>query len=324
MIRIAIIGAGVAGLTAALRLRAVGYNPIVFEKSRGIGGRVATRRVGDDLTFDHGAQYLTARSDAFISIIEDAVGRGAAARWRPRASGPDGGDAPEFFVGAPTMNAFLKAAVADAGIDVRLKTELASVKPDSGAWRISDNDGHVNAEFDAVICTAPPPQARALYAADPDLVAQIDRVRVRPCWTLMAHFGTEIDAGFDTWRDSDGDIVWLARNNTKPGRPRSGDQWVAQAGPGWSEAHLEWDREDVAAILLSKVMPMIGQSVPPQYGAAHRWRYALTDVPLGKPFAASSTGLALLGGDWALGARIECAFESGLAMADAVERAMRA
>lgn len=283
---------------------------------------MATRRVGDGLTFDHGAQYLTARSDAFTSIIEDAVGRGAAARWQPRASGPDGSDAPKLFVGVPTMNAFLKAAVADANIDVQLKTELASVKPDGGAWRISDNDGHVNAEFDAVICTAPPPQARALFAADPDLVAQIENVRVRPCWTLMVHFGTEIDAGFDTWRDADGDIVWLARNSTKPERGNSGDTWIAHAGPDWSEAHLERDREDIAIKLLSKIEPMVGQKTPPTYMAAHRWRYALTDVPLGRHFAASSMGLALLGGDWALGARIEYAFESGLAMADAVELAL--
>ncbi len=319
MKRVAIIGAGVTGLTAAHALQKAGHHPVVFEKSRGLGGRIATRRIGEDIAFDHGAQYLTARTDDFKSVIEEAVRSGAASRWSPRAAGPDGANAPDLFVGTPTMNAFLKAPVNEAGVDVRMQTEIAAVERDGAAWRIQDKAGHLDATFDAVICTVPPPQARVLFTSQQDLMDQIASVHVRPCWTLMLHFDGRIEAPFDTWRDARGDIVWLARNTAKPGRPDVGDAWIAHAGPDWSEAHLEWDRDEIVVALRPIFAKIIGSGLPePRYASAHRWRYALTEVPLGRPFAANAEGTAYLGGDWALGARVEYAFESGRAMAAAV------
>ena len=54
--RIAVIGSGIAGLACARRLSDAGYAPILFDKGRGIGGRLATRRTPDGRQFDHGAQ----------------------------------------------------------------------------------------------------------------------------------------------------------------------------------------------------------------------------------------------------------------------------
>jgi renalase len=101
----AIIGAGLAGLSCARTLRRAGFFVEVFEQARIIGGRIATTRIGGD-TFDHGAQYLTARSQEFGEYLTEISGLGYAGRWTPRAAlngaGGDGQTSP-WVVGTPGM-----------------------------------------------------------------------------------------------------------------------------------------------------------------------------------------------------------------------------
>ena len=56
---VAVIGAGISGLFAARTLADRGLNVKVFDKGRGLGGRMSTRRVDGKSCFDHGAQYFT-------------------------------------------------------------------------------------------------------------------------------------------------------------------------------------------------------------------------------------------------------------------------
>ena len=77
---IAVVGGGVAGLTVARRLSESGAFPTVFEKARGPGGRMSTRR-RDGGQFDHGAQYFTVRSAEFEREVQDWVDAGVVAAW---------------------------------------------------------------------------------------------------------------------------------------------------------------------------------------------------------------------------------------------------
>ena len=82
--RVAIVGAGMAGLACARALAAAGHVPLLFDKGRGPGGRMSTRRTEHDgrtLTFDHGAQYFTARDDAFVALVRELEAEGAVVRW---------------------------------------------------------------------------------------------------------------------------------------------------------------------------------------------------------------------------------------------------
>ncbi len=315
--RIAVIGAGMAGIACAQDATARGFRPAVFEKGRGLGGRLATRRADDGSAFDHGAQYLTARSAALQALVRDTVESGAAALWRPRDADRRAPAREDWFVGTPAMNALVKPLA--RGLDIRLETQVTAVERDGGGWRLRTLADPSGAPFDVVVSTTPAPQARALFAFEPGIARALDEVAIAPCWALMLTFAKTLDCGFDVRRSETADLAWIARNRSKPGRAEDKDCWVVHAGPDWSRHHLERERDEIMPMMIEMFRRALDVRLPEiEHAAAHRWRYARTIVPLGKPYLRSGDGTLFVGGDWCLGARVESAFESGRAMAASI------
>ena len=125
---IAVIGAGMAGLSCARRLAAAGLAPVIFDKGRGVGGRLATRRTFEGLQFDHGAQYVTARKDGFRKLLAEMRQAGVADVWEDSACS-------ERFVGTPGMNALAKHLA--KGLDVRVNVEIRNISGSSTGWIIT-------------------------------------------------------------------------------------------------------------------------------------------------------------------------------------------
>jgi renalase len=302
--RIAIIGAGMAGLACARRLADAGLVPVVFDKGRGIGGRLATRREGPGIQFDHGAQFVTARGEGFAALLADAQAAGAAARWE------DGAEVPHI-VGTPGMSALPKHMA--RGLTIRQATEVSALVPADGAWDLAI--GMTTERFDRVVVTAPAPQVAALLGPGHPLAAELAPVRLDPCLTLMAAFDTATPRPFASRIDDTDPLAWIAFDGGKPGRGGSAC-WVAQAGPAWSAAHLELDRDAIAALMLPMLCERVGAAPGDvRHACAHRWRYARVSVPLGRAFARDATGTLYAGGDWCLGPRVEAAWTSGDAIA---------
>ena len=319
--RIAVIGAGLAGLACARALRARGATVRLFDKGRGPGGRLATRRAeaeGLALQFDHGAQYLTARGEGFAVLLaaHGAAPWGAAGR----------------LVGTPGMSALPRALA--AGLDLATARHVTAIEGAPGAWMVRHLDAamvrpgrpppamapEADGPFDAIALALPPAQAAPLVAPHaPAWPARLAAVRLAPCWTVMAAFAAPLPLP-DGLRPEDGSpIGWAARDSSKPGRPRGAECWVVQGGPGWSRTHLEDGPETVLPALLAALGALAGAPLPaPVHAAAHRWRYSLVEVPLGEPCLADrSLGLGLAG-DWCLAGRAEAAFDSGTALAAAL------
>ncbi|MEL6233134.1 MAG: FAD-dependent oxidoreductase [Pseudomonadota bacterium] len=304
-----IIGAGMAGLACARRLATAGHAALILDKGRGIGGRMATRRGTDGQRFDHGAQYVTLRDAAFqaaMSAISDVI-----APW------PEAGEG--RFVGLPGMSALPKRLA--QGLEVRQQTQVTALQSGDEGWRVETTNGVFQAN--RLVLTAPSPQTAALLApVDPALSAAALASRYDPCLTLMLETAPEAAGSPAVMREADGPTAWLARDNSKPGRPAGdgiGALWVAQAGPDWSRAHLELSPPEIAEQMLPVVTQRLGLDLAQiRSASAHRWRYARVATPLDAPFVKNSAGTLYAGGDWCLGPRVEAAWLSGTAIAEAL------
>lgn len=307
--RIAIVGAGMAGMSCGQRLSRLGHEVGLFDKGRGPGGRMATRRMedgGTTLHFDHGAQYFTARDPRFVEQVAHWEASGVAARWA--AAGDDA------WVGTPAMNAPLKAMAGELG--VQFGTRIEQLVRDGEGWQI-DGEGAPDARFDAVLVAVPAEQAGPLLQPHaPAMATLADQTASDPCWTLMAGFEAPLALVQDTLRQR-GPIGWAARNNAKPGRA-SEECWVVQASPEWSRAHLEDNAETVAAALLAELAEANGGPLPRQLGAtAHRWRFARSGTAGEEALWDAEQRIGVCG-DWLIGPRVEAAYMSGLLLAEAV------
>ncbi len=294
--RLAVVGAGLAGLVAASRLAKAGRDVVVYDKSRGLGGRMATRRSAFG-AFDHGAP--SAHLDQ--SVAAQFVERGAATAWTA------GG-----FVGLPGMSGLVRPLA--EGLDIRGGTEIAGLTVARDGIRLTLAGGATEGPFARVIAAIPAPQARRFTTEDPQADAVLAEVGFAAVWTLMAAFEARPDLR-DIERP-DGALDLVVRDSAKPGR--AGETWVAHAARDWTAARLEAAREEVLPALLAEFSDLAEGRLPrPAHVDAHRWRYGRAVRPMGAPYLAVSGGAVLIGGDWALGDRAEHAWISGQAMAEA-------
>ena len=316
---IAIIGAGIAGITLARNLSALA-DITLFEKSRGLGGRMANRR-REGFSFDHGAQYFTARSPALKATAKQALVLGHAGIWPKAVNTLKAGGLvtdtrpPEpRYVGVPGMSAFANG-LAD-GLHIRKETTVARLAASEGVWALSDNEGHDLGRFDLIISTAPAPQTIRLMPETFAGNAALKTVEMSGCFTLMIGLDAPLDRGFDAARIEDPVLSWIAVEASKPGRSEK-TALTIHSRNDWAEANLERDRGEVQAEMLQSLKRLLGKDFStPAWLDLHRWRYANVEKPVGKPFLFDpALGLGACG-DWCLGNRVEAAVESTTALSE--------
>ncbi|MFY7863690.1 NAD(P)/FAD-dependent oxidoreductase [Roseateles sp.] len=328
-LRIAVIGSGMAGLSCAVHLQAAGHQVTVFDKSRGVGGRMSTRRT-EAWQCDHGAQYFTARSEAFRAELARWVQGGVAALWTPRlqvfgdvaAHRPDANL--QRWVGAPQMTA--PAQWLAQGLTLHLETHVQGLRREAQGWRLLGDAARVlDGAFDRVVLALPAPQAAHLLTScsqAQDLAAHADAVRMRGCWALMLHYAQPLDLGFDAAFVNTGPLRWVARNSSKPGRVGA-ETWLLHAHADWSDQRLDLSSELVAQQMLAAFAALGGPA--PAAWVVHRWLYADTGPEaLADDAARADRGSACLWrpelalglcGDWLNGGKVEGAWLSGRALA---------
>lgn len=322
--KVAIIGAGMAGLACARELVQQGHEVVVFEKSRGPGGRMPTRWIDRDASppvgFDHGTQYFQASSPAFVDLISLARQAGAVAPWAgnvvnlgygissPHVSGTT------RWVGTPGM-ASLGRFMAH-GLDVRLQCRVAGVARRDGVYQLTlhlaDGSVRVESDFDAVVSGMPAEQVAQLFdESHPPLASLASAVKSNVTWSVMLTSREAVKVDFDGAFVVDSPLGWICRDSSKPGRAM-GDRWVLQATADWSRQHQEYAADEVTKMLLDVFCNVTGQLIDdPLALTAHRWLYSLPSNPLGMPCYFSEEHMLGACGDWLTGARVEDAFLSG-------------
>lgn len=318
---VGVIGAGIAGLACARRLHSAGLDVTVLEKSRGVGGRAATRRMNSGATFDHGAQYFTVRDEIFVKQTNEWCARGIVSVWRGQIVTIDQGIVTELreprnrYVGVPGMNAIAKSLAAE--LKVRTNVTAQSLRRFEGKWQIADAAGTLHGPFDLVVSTAPPPQTMAILGGVSSTLARpLANVKMAPCWAVMLQTRDLMRLPFDAAFVHNSPLSWIARNSSKPARDAT-DCWILHASAKWSRDHLEESADTVAGHLLEEFWQTTQQAAKPiHFVTAHRWRYASPEEPLSQRFLLDRNQNLGACGDWCGGPRVEGAFLSGLAMAE--------
>lgn len=331
--RVAIIGLGISGLACATRL--AGHADLtLFDKSRGVSGRMSTRRA-DPFSFDHGAVYFRSSSDEFSAWLAPFIEDGVIVPWSMKraAFDADGGLAlttDNVWVAAPAMNAIGKAVLkrleSQSTLDpdqIHLNTPIHQMEALEDGTHLLRSEGQYFGPFDCVISAIPNAQAADLI---PDMAcfhSQLSHPKMMGCHSLML--------GFDDKYVSDGmawDIgefasplihkaVW---NHRKPGRSAA-KALLIQTKYNWSEPRLDWPKEDIEAAIireLDAILPNLCAAAT--HRSVHSWRYAASAQGTASEDLSSETGdgffwdgslkLAAVG-DWQLGAKVENGFLSG-------------
>ena len=313
---IAVIGAGIAGLSCATALQQSGFQVSVFDKSRGPAGRMSTR-LGDGWQCDHGAQYFTARDAGFRAEVARWELAGAAAPWYPQVHRFDVGGAgrcaaDERFVGTPRMTA--PAVLLASTLALSTGVPISALRRETAGWRLHAQDaGQLERCYDSVVLAVPAPQAVPLLREVAPMQAALAQSVVMPgCWAMMLQYAAPLALGFDAAFVNHGPLRWVARDSAKPGRGGV-ETWLLHASAEWSERHMELDAAGVAAPLLAAFAAL--GACAPQAWSAHRWRHAST-VPARAEVCIWDAGQGLgLCGDWLNGGTVEAAWLSGRALA---------
>lgn len=323
MKKIAVIGAGMAGISFARALQP-SATITLFDKSRGIGGRLSTRRAGD-YAFDHGAQFFTARSEAFQQTIQPLVAQGIVAAWNPIIASFDGATLKNttqwqhpHYVGVPGMSAVGKALA--EGLDVHRQTRIAAIKRAGDGWRLADDQQQDLGCFDWVVSAAPAEQTAALMPSSFAHQAVVTGRHMQPSFALMLGFQQPLALDFDVAKVTNSAVSWLAVNSSKPGR-KPGYSVLVHADHQWAAQHLEEDREAVIAALCDHTSRLLGHDVATaNHIDLHRWRYAIIDPQQGSGFLLDRKQRLAACGDWCVGGRVEAAFQSGIQLAEALSQ----
>lgn len=312
---IAIIGTGIAGLSAAQALTEAGHVVQLFDKSHGSGGRMSSKR-SDAGALDMGAQYFTARDRRFVTEVQRWQANGWAAEWNPQLYHFQNGqlspspDEQTRWVGTPRMSAITRALLGD--LHVQFCCRITEVFRGQEHWHLQDAEGATHGPFGQVVIATPAPQATTLLAAVPTLAGVAAGVKMEPTWAVALAFEQPLDTPMQGCFVQDSPLDWLARNRSKPGRDSTLDTWVLHATSDWSRQHIDLSKEAVIEHLHGAFAELLHSAMPaPHVSVAHRWLYAR---PAGNhewgALADADLGLYVCG-DWCLSGRVEGAWLSG-------------
>jgi hypothetical protein len=352
--QIAIVGAGVAGLAAARALVAQGRHVTIYEKSRGPGGRAATRQLGN-CRFDHGAQVFQAPDERFLVLLRQpppahaldtapAQDLGRPVWTFDQAGTVSEGDpahnAAPRWVWPGGMAALGHLLAAGLTIHYRTRVHALAARP-QGGYTLLDAAGAVLGQADAVLLTPPAPQSAELVArsaCDPEtrtrLLAALAPAHYTRCLAVTLAYPRRPQVPWYALLNLDRQhaIAWLACEHDKPGHaPPDSGLLIAHMGDAFSVAH--WDAAEKGtygtagaplpphlAAVHEQVQTLLPHDLgPPHWANLQRWRYALPDSAVDfEQLNTTGSGLYVAGDALVGRGRLHEAIETGWRVAEVI------
>ncbi|MGB3401864.1 MAG: FAD-dependent oxidoreductase [Microcoleaceae cyanobacterium] len=343
---VAIIGAGIAGLTCAKALQKAGYRVVILEKSRGVGGRVATRRM-DDYRLDHGARYLEPIGDNVQNLIQVMQQQNILNLWtktlyecQENQLKPALNQSPKYIAtgGMNTVGQFLAE-----GLETWFNRRVINLNiTQNKTWHLSLEQTHKSAkdkplEVEAKLVVVAIPAPQALMLLEPlenqlssNFINPIRSIEYDACITVMAGYSDEQNSAFLNreidWKavifPDDNILDWVGLESSK----RDNSQLptvVIQSTANFAKTYLDTvDLEPIGQQLIqsaaTQLMPKLNQF---EWMKVHRWRYAFCRQSLSEFYLKTSTPLPLVCiGDWCGGEQIDGALASGKAATSWIEK----
>ncbi|MEA5516004.1 NAD(P)/FAD-dependent oxidoreductase [Nodularia sp. UHCC 0506] len=318
MTDIVIIGAGIAGLICAQRLTEAGYSVLVLEKSRGLGGRLATRRLYGTWA-DHGACYLKPKGELLGNFVQLLRDRHILELWA-NPTQPD--SAPRYIVPAG-MSAIAKFLA--QGLQIQLNQLVTAIHPTpENSWCLTlESNAELTAK--ALVLAIPAPQALTLLAPlgetvlGREFIDNLSSVKFYPSVSAIAGYAATSQP-LPAWNDQkftdDAILGWIGLDSSKRPHPQQ-PVFVLQSSAKFAELHLENpDLQPVGKNMLQQAAQRL--ALPwletPEWMQVHRWRYAFPSLPWSHPVLSAQASIPLVCcGDWCGGYLAEDAMMSGLA-----------
>ncbi len=333
--KIAVIGAGIAGLTAGRELANAGHEVVVYEKSGEYGGRLATLYKGErnEQKLDYGIPYFTSNGSEFKKLVNELTENKVIKTWDGKFGQRDTKgniqlyeNKSPFFIATNGMSSIAKYLGRTLDIRFNVKvgglTHIGENRSKKKSWMLNFPTA-LTEGADAVIIAAPARQAYALINTTIDeietlkLIREIDEVEYESQFSLLLGFN---EADLPEWNAldcTDKIIQWISNESTKRD---NGDVkcFVVHTTSEFAKDYINIDREQVVEKILSQLSQILGGwATLADWRKLHFWRYNRTTNPLPHDFMeikGNDTPLALVG-DYMNGNTVESAYLSGLKLA---------
>ena len=323
-----IIGAGICGLVLAneIKFEKPNLKFQVLEKSAGLGGRAASRRLNEQVV-DHGTQYFTAQDQEFKALIEAWLEKGLVKLWTNKLSvwygdriAPEKGQKTRYIC-PQGMTSIAKDLA--KGLPVKTNTLIVEAKRHSDKWHLKTEAGE-EIHTKTIVSTAPLPQSLDLFAdyLSAETKARLERITYTSCLSAILTFSPEIAAEtlnkFKGIFWHSGNIIsWVANDSSKRvNQPITQAILVIHCQPGFSEKNFEEDENVILDKIISELALGLGDWVKnPIEKQLKKWKYSQATNVAGKPYIASNDNSLILTGDWCIESKIEGAYLAALGVA---------
>ncbi len=331
MFDVAIIGAGMSGLICAQQLQQAGYRVVVVEKSRGLGGRVTTRRLQDTCA-DRGLSYLIANGELTTSLVELLTCQDILQVWTDtvhefRADfGLKAVKGVPLYTAPKGMSAIARFLAKD--LEIQLSKRVVSLSLFDDCWHLQFENSNTQVVAKAVVVAIPAPQALTLLKpiALPVVLDSLRQVEFSSCISVIA--GYPANMPLPVWRSltviDDDTLAWIGNDSSK----RLGMNtpvFVFHSAAKFAQTYI--DTEDLQPIgqqLLNKAAKLFPELANPDWLQCDRWRYAFPTIPLADNCLNAYTPQPLLCcGDWCGGFNLEGAMRSGNAAAKQINQVLQ-
>ena len=325
---VAVIGAGITGLAVGHFLKNFA-KVTLFEKSYQAGGRVLTRHALP-YSFDHGAQFFTAKTLAFKAFIAPLISQGVIKPWKADFAEIRhqkifekrqwGLDFPHY-VGCPDMYSFSRYLA--RSLNIRFNKKIISIKKLNNNWCLRDEIGSINSHYDWLILTIPSAQATQIISNEINIINEISNYQMKSCFSLMLSLKDDVNIPFQSALVHDEDISWISVNSSKPEREKL-LSLVVQSTNQWADEHIKDQEDQVIDYLFdqfNKILNINTKSVVKK--DLHLWRYANIGKSNNRDFLLDEEKKIAACGDWLIQGRVEAAFTSGFKLSQFLSDTLR-